>query len=222
VTHEGIEKLIDALNAGVMRDRIFLSSLTDRVDSAHVWLEEPRGGIANEGSQPFYCIKNVEGTYVGSVLDMYDDLHAVIKKEHRGRNHLYAALNDVVFPKLFQDGRETQRVTFENSKVAEYCVRRFGFRMTAPLSAEKDLSIFSAVPKIEFHGFVLTQDDVRAMELNINRAKLYIKMVKERVVTAYGNCDELRLDELVYDDIGNLGDRIHGFMERRRIRGTKN
>jgi hypothetical protein len=50
MTHEGIEKLIDALTSGELRGRIFLSKLSERVDFARVWLEEPRGNIANEGS----------------------------------------------------------------------------------------------------------------------------------------------------------------------------
>jgi hypothetical protein len=188
---------------------------------ARVWLEEPRGGIANEGSLPFYFIKNGEGFYVGAILDMHNDLHAAVKKEHRGSNHLYNALNEVIFPELFQNKRGTQRVTFENSKVAEYFVRRFGFKMTAPLAAEKDLSIYSAIPTIESRGLTPTEADVRAMELHIGRAKLYLKMVKERIEAAFGDCDELHLDELVYDKVGNLDDRIYAFMARRRSQGKK-
>jgi hypothetical protein len=215
MTHEGIEKLIDALNAGELRGRIFLSKLSERVDFARVWPKDPQGNIAGEGSDQFYFIKNAAGSYIGAVLDMGNDLHAVIKKEHRGQGDLSAAMNEVIFPKLFQDGRAIQAATFNEAKVAEYFVKRFGFKMTGAHAAEKDLSIYSNVPKIEQKGFPLSYEDVRAMELNIQRATLYLKMVKERLKTAYPDWDDALVDDLIHETF-HLDDYLHARMEERR------
>jgi hypothetical protein len=215
VTHQGIEELIDALNAGALRGRIFLSTLSERVDFARVWLNEPRGDIVNEGSDQYYFIKNAAGVYIAAVLDMQNDLHAVVKKEHRGRDDLYAAMNEVILPKLYQDGRATQKATFEEAKVAEYFVKRFGFRMTGPGTAEKDLSVYSGGPKIDLKGFALSYEDVRAMELNIRRATLYLKMARERLEMAYPDWDDGHVDRLIRETF-DLDDYLHARMEERR------
>jgi hypothetical protein len=211
MTHEGIEKLIDALNAGELRGRIFLSKLSERVDFARVWPKDPQGNIAGEGSDQYYFIKNA----AGAVYDMGNDLHVVIKPEYRGQGDLHAAMNEVILPKLFQDGRAAQPVTFNEAKVAEYFVRRFGFKMTGPDTAEKDLCVYANAPKISLKGFALSYEDVRAMELNIQRATLYLKMVKERLKTAYPDWHDPLVDELIHETF-NLDDYLHARMEERR------
>jgi hypothetical protein len=67
--HEAIEKLIDALNEGQMRDRVFQSTLSDKVDFALVWTDDPRGNLVNEGAYKFYFGKN---TTAGRLLAAKD------------------------------------------------------------------------------------------------------------------------------------------------------
>jgi hypothetical protein len=64
--------------------------------------------------------------------------------------------------------------------------------------------------------FQSTLSDEVDFALVWNRAKLYLKMVKQRLETALGSCDELCLNELIYDDVGNLDGRIHAFIMRRQ------
>ena len=77
--------MIDALNRGELRDRVFLARLSDVVHFAKVWTKEPKGGIVGEGSSEFFFITNSSPLYVAAVLDMGNDLHVFVKEEHRGR-----------------------------------------------------------------------------------------------------------------------------------------
>ena len=94
MTNESIERLIDALNAHEMRDRIFRASLSASVEYAKVWLNEPKGVAGNEGSYEFFFIKNETGVYVAAVLDMYNDLHVFVKEAYRRKGYLTRSLSE--------------------------------------------------------------------------------------------------------------------------------
>lgn len=220
MTHDSLEELIDLLNSKAsnrVRDRIFLSPLSGRVDFARVWFEEPRGGIANEGSYEIYFIKADAGSYVAAVLDMYSDLHAFTKVAHRAQGHVTRALTEVILPRFWHAGRKTQKVTFEDLEAGERLARKLGFAVVKPGNAEKDLSIYASVPALEPQQRPLSQADFQAMRTDIGRAKLYLKMVKERLELAYGDLGDSApfLDDLIYQEIGCLDDRILSFMEVR-------
>jgi hypothetical protein len=153
--HLDLEKLIDALNAGQVSNWVFWHALSATVDFARVWIVDPDSEIPST-PYPFYFIKENGGLYVGAVLDMFYDLHAFVKPGHRKRGHLYNAVNDTIFPYFFQQGRVVQTVSFENPEVADSFTRRLGLKPTASwfschavVHAEKDLSVYAAVPKIE-------------------------------------------------------------------------
>lgn len=126
MTDESIERLIDALNARQMCNRIFLTPLSETVDLAKVWLNEPQGGGLGEGSSKFFFIKNETGLYVAAVLNMTSDLHVFVKEEHRGKEHLSKAMKAMILPKLYQEGTTTQTITFKNSYLADRCLSNWG------------------------------------------------------------------------------------------------
>lgn len=225
MTNDSIEALIDLLNARVpptrARDRIFIRPMTDEVDFAHVWHEEPRGGIGLEGSYEFYFIKDGSQQYVAAVLDMHSDLHAFTKEAHRKGGHISRALNSVILPKFWQEGRKTQKVTYQDQEAAPRLLQRLGFTATGPGAAEKDLSVYANVPKIAVRRQPLDAAEYKAMKIDIDRAKLYLKMVKERLQLAYGDLDdEICLDELIYGHIGKLDDRILNVIQRHAFMST--
>lgn len=211
MTDENIERLIDALNAHEMRDRIFLAALSEHVDFAKVWI----GSVGNENSYDFFFIKSNDGTYVAAVLDMTRDLHVFVKETHRKQGHLCRAMKDVILPKLYQDGRKHQTVTFDNPGIGAYCERRWGFRVTGDKSAELDLSTFAAHPSIAAKGYNLSREDFSEIKVKINQARVCLTMVKEQLQVAYGDCDDVYLDQLI-SDIFPLDDDILALIESKQ------
>jgi len=186
VTDDCIEHLIDLLNKGEMRDRAFVVPLSEAVHLAKVWMEEPRGRTVGEGSYEFFFITNGSPLYVAAVLDMGNDLHVFVKEEHRGRGYLTKAMHEIVLPYLYQAGRTTQRVTFEERKVLDYCVRNWGFSQTAEFEAKKDLSNYSEAPKITRKYRGLSWEAAGEIRRRTDRARLYLQMVREQLEMAYG------------------------------------
>jgi hypothetical protein len=219
MTNEDIESLIDLMNDSngrlADRQRIFVCPLSNRVDHALVWSHDPRGGIGNEDSCSFYFVKDQTGSYVAAIQDGGSDLHAVTKAEHRGNGHISSALRDVILPDLHHRGRKRQPVTFANAEAGERLARRLGFVVTGSGKAEYDLSVFQHVP-LARKPRALTKDEYDAMVTRIQRAKLYLKMVKQQLEQAYGDLSEssLFIDELIYEGVANLDDRIRTFIER--------
>ena len=215
MTNESIERLIDALNAHEMRDRIFRASLSASVEYAKVWLNEPKGVAGNEGSYEFFFIKNETGVYVAAVLDMYNDLHVFVKEAYRRKGYLTRAMKEVILPKLYQNGRTRQAVTFEDPLMARYCAKNWGFSITIDSSAEKDLSVFAHLPAIKAKGQEITREDFAQIKVKINRAQLYLTMIKEQLEIAYGQCSETYLEDLIHD-LAYLDDKILSFIEEKQ------
>ena len=215
MTHDTIEELIDALNRGKRGNRIFLAHLSDNVDFAKVWLEDPVGGVASEGSYNFFFIKNEDALYIGAVLDMDNDLHVFVKESFRKRGYLTSAINEVILPKLYQSGREKQRVTFEDPNFADYCVRNWGFSLSGEREAEKDLSVFAHLPKIVANGNPITIENFEGIRANINRASLYLTMIQEQLEMSYGDSNGLYIEGLI-SNISSLDDDIEDFIESKK------
>ena len=214
MTHEDLERFIDAMNAKQLRDRIFSAPLTTTVDFAKVWTKEPLGKAFNEGSYDFYFIKDSLGNYVAAVFDMVEDLHVFVKESHRRQGHLTTSMKTTVFPKFCHDGRGTQKVTFEDSAVGEYCVRNWGFVRTSDSTAELDLSTYATFPPIALAGARFSHEDMADIREKLNRSKLYLKMVREKIELSYGVTDDLSLNALI-DEIFHLDDEIECFLESR-------
>lgn len=214
MTHEDLEKLIDARNGGHLRDRIFAAPLSATVDFAKVWTKEPLGKAFNEGSLDFYFVKDDHAVWVAAVLDMVNDLHVYVKPEHRRQGHLTKAMTGTVLPWLHQAGRTVQQVTFQDSDVGDYCVRNWGFTRTGDLTAELDLSKYASVQAMKIGGSRFTHEDIADIRIKLNRAKLYLRMVKEKVEVAYGGAEDLSL-ELLMCDISRVDDEILDFLDER-------
>lgn len=212
MTHESIKQLIDLLNKGELKDRVFVVPLSEAVHLAKVWMNEPKGGVVGEGSYEFFFITNGSQLYVAAVLDMGNDLHVFVKEEHRGKGYLTKAMHEVVLPYLCQAGRTTQRVTFEESKVLDYCVRNWGFSQTAEFEAEKDLSNYYGTPKITPKYQGLSWEAVSEIRRKTDRARLYLQMVREQVEMAYGERAELSI-EMIQQDIDYIPGEVEELID---------
>ena len=216
--HEHIESLIDLLNTGGDLQLIFLSALSDEVDFAKVWLQEPRGGIGNEGAYDFYFIKNESEIYVAAVLDMFNDLHVFVKEEHRGNGYLTSAMHQVIFPHLYQGGRETQHVTFIDDEVGRYVEKCWGFEIDGEQHATKSLKEYAGGEELKPRRREVTKREFEAIKNKIDRARLYIIMAAEQLESALGEGEDggmrevarmlLYLDDEVLDFIEEHQDRL--------------
>ncbi|MDD2799362.1 MAG: hypothetical protein PHV20_12290 [Bacteroidales bacterium] len=109
MTDRYLIRLIKKLNSSNSNELIHLRPLSKHVDFAKVWIEKPK--TTDNISYPdcaykFYFIKNKEGLYVATVLDMNTDLHWLVLKEYRGNGYLTNALRETILPHLFQDRNE--------------------------------------------------------------------------------------------------------------------
>lgn len=122
MTSEEIEKYINKLNNKEYEDTIFLRKISKNVDVAKVWSEELKENdniIGNFSSYRFFFIRNEQNSYVGAILDMGLDLHWYVLPENRKKGYLTNALKNVVLPYLFDEGRESQRITVKKTQMGE-------------------------------------------------------------------------------------------------------
>lgn len=213
MTHDDIESYIDSLNQNNFGSFIFRSKLSDNVDYAKVWPDEPRGDISNEGSYDFYFVKNDKGVYVAAVADMYSDLHVFVKEEHRKKGYLSKAINESILPHICSKGRKKQVVTFEDPLIGEYVVKNWGFTLINNTKAERDLECFKEGPALEIRGYKLSYSDFELIRTKIGRARLYITMVKEQLDASLGQLEDSEIDFFEHELL-NLDDYVLGLIER--------
>ena len=215
MTNEGIEKIIDSLNRKETNDLMFVSELSQAVDIAKVWTSLPEGNIGNESSYLFYFIKNDEGIYVGAVLDMGNDLHVFVKSAHRRKGYLSRAMNEIILPHFFQEGRDKQRITFDNPSIGEYVEKNWGFTITSEESAEKDLSCYKSHTKIFPKPRKTDHEEFKLIKRKIDRARLYLIMASEHVESIYGQGNDAELGDLAHDILW-LDDEVLNFIEEQQ------
>lgn len=209
MTNDNIEKYIDCLNRNEFGSTIFRTSLSTTVDFAKVWPVEP---VVNGESHKFYFVKNEEGVYIAAVLDMYSDLHVYVKTEYRKKGYLSSAINEVILPDIGRTGREKQVVTFEDPEIGEYCVRNWGFFLVNESSAEKSLSSYHGLSAFPCKGYRITRKDYVGINKKIQKARLYITMVKEQLEASLGEIEDSDVAYMEYE-LFNLDDRVLTLIE---------
>ncbi len=121
MTNEYLKSLIDKLNKNKTYGLIHLRPLSATVDFAKVWKKKPKptDDISYpDGPDNFYFIKNSEGLYVATVLDMDYDLHWFVQYKHRRKGHLTKAMEETILSHLFQD-RDEQRISIDKNKISK-------------------------------------------------------------------------------------------------------
>jgi hypothetical protein len=215
MTNSSLNKLIDKLNSGKMRYLFTFINLSDTVQFAKVWFQEPKGETAYESAHDFFFIKNQDGLYVAVVFDMKNDLHVYVKKPYRKHGHLSNAMNNLIFPWLYQNGRINQNITFRDSRVRKYFAKYWLFTVVnfESKSAEIDLSGFSSISEIIPKRVHLTFDDFKNVKIKINRARMYLEMIKEQLEAAYRNCGNTYIEDSI-EELLWLDDKVQDFIEK--------
>lgn len=123
MTDRYLRSLIDRLNKKGPGELIFLRPLSDRVTYAKVWIRKTK--IIDEidySNVPydFYFIKNEEGFYVATVLDMKTNLHWFVLPHFRKQGHLTRGLRETILYHIFQDeDRTEQRITIDEVAIGQ-------------------------------------------------------------------------------------------------------
>lgn len=200
MTEQQITEFINRINSNTHQNTIFLRPLSEKVDLAKVWESEPEiddSLSTNLPSYKFFFIKNELQKYVGAVLDMDNDLHAVVLKEERKKGHLSKAMIETILPFIFYDDRNYQRdvqritidegINYENSKRVAL---RLGFE-----PVDKEESVF----ELKEVNFDWSNENLN--ERNRSIADHRISELRRRMVFAYKNLKKIS-DELLmaFDD----------------------
>jgi hypothetical protein len=120
MTEKYLKSLIDKLNKNKRGRLIQIRPLSATVDFAKVWTEKPKStdNISADRPYNFYFIKNLDGLYVATVLDMWSDLHWFVDKKQRHQGHLTKAMKETILFHLFKD-KEQQRITIDKNQIGE-------------------------------------------------------------------------------------------------------
>jgi len=209
MTEKYLKSLLDKLNKHKTNGLIFLRPLSESVDFAKVWTEKPKPTeeISNSGPYDFYFIKNNDGVYVATVLDMYRDLHWFVFPSFRGQGHLSIALKNTILFHLFRD-RDEQRITIDihaigptNFKQSENVALRLGFKKTNSGNDSEYMIFkdqFQSLNDIEGNNTIISEERIEELKKQINYISRSLWLVQTECEMSFGESEYFEeLKELV-------------------------
>ena len=172
----------------------------------------------------YYFIKNEQGSYVGIVYDMVDDLHYLVKEHERHKGHMSTALRDVIFPDLYYSkGRRLQRASFQNETGRHHLLDVMGFELISEHNYDHDkdqagtaqlsLEPYSRVLAIK-HCSNLSSEDFLSIKGIIAHAFKRIDRIRQylRHINAPESCPEL---DHVHLHLSSLLNAVEGLLQSR-------
>lgn len=210
MTNNNIKALIDKLNRNKSNDSIHLRPISKNVEFAKVWVDMPKPTdeiTYPDGPLNFYFIKNENSTYIGSVLDMEQDLHWYILQEYRGNGYLTKAMKNVIIPHLLQK-RNEQKITidetligFENFKSSENVAINLGFVKVSDREYVLSKKNFENDKKVTGWNLGLSEERVNELQKKINYLARTLWVIQTEV--------EMKLGDDEYSEkLKNLVDEI--------------
>jgi len=211
MSENDLKILIDKLNQKIDDDFIFLRPISLNVDFAKVWMQKPHpnNDIDYDGPNRFYFIKNDQGIYVATILDMSsNNLHWFVLEGHRGHGYLTNALRNTILPHLFQN-RDVQKITIDelaigqnNFKASQKVALSLGF---VPKNKDSNYEYILSCDKYETEDYNLGQntkiseDRIDDLKKQINYISESLWLVETEIEMKYGESD-LTEDLLFYKD----------------------
>lgn len=193
MTDKYLRSLLDKLNRNKFSEGIFLKSLSLEVDYAKIWGKKihPDMSVGDISPYIFYFIKTTSGKYIGTVLDMLQDLHWYVMPSYRKRGYLTNALTQVILPHLFINKR-SQRITInsgdigeKNFKASESVALKVGFKgngMEYVLKPKKNLLNFNVQRK--YSG--ITDARLEALQKRINYLSCSMLQISTEIELSLG------------------------------------
>lgn len=179
-----IIKYIDRLNNGKTGESIFTREISKTVDVARVWPEQHKitdDIIEDFRSYKFFFIKNNLDEYVGAVHEMGDDLHWYIVPKNRKKGHLTNALKESILPYLFENGKESQKITIKKEKIGER--NYLNSKNVALKLGFKAINENETAFELKKSDFNWENEDFDEINSNINSERF--KELRKRVFYAY-------------------------------------
>src|SRR5688572_29263659 len=222
MTDESLKKIIALINSGKLTGHVFVVPLAANVSIGMAWpytldeLHEVRGYRVFSVSLP-------DAGCVGIVLDMYDDLHVLVLRQHRRRGAMTAALRDVVLPFLADEGRETQRLTHKPwNKAAAALVERLTTAHPLVSRAVGDTEV-EVTLRLTLSGSSLhrlrsppSTEALQRMERRLVHARNLIRAAREELAHFVDEDNRLPLDlECIGDDLFEAIDTLRLDLVRR-------
>ncbi len=197
MSDQEIKEYIDRLNTQQSNETIFSRRLNKSVEIAKVWEKEPEiDDDFNIKSYRFFFIQNDNRKYVAAVIDMIKDLHWFVLEAERKKGQLTKALREAILPYLFDEGRDSQRITIkkgigdENYKNSKKVATQLGFK-----SINEDETIF----ELSKNDFNWEFENLKEENYQIKPERK--KELRKRILFAYRSLMKIS-DELsmAYDD----------------------
>ncbi len=206
MTNKNLKLLIEKLNKNKTAGLIHLRPLSNIVDFAKVWTEQPKpmDKISYpDGPYKFYFIKNLEGLFVATVLDMGNDLHWFVDNNHRQQGHLTKAMKEIILFHLFQD-REEQRITINENEIVEKDFKASeNVAFSLGFVKNKNSEYILTSSKYQADNFIfeqntqLTEERLRELQKQINYLSRSLWVIHSEIEMNLGNDYAEELKELV-------------------------
>ncbi len=147
MTNEELEQLINDVNSGAAKGRVFSRPLKDNVRIGTAWLQDHAKGWCMQvaGFPVFLLFQNDK--CVGIVLDMGPhDFHVYTLKAYRKQHFMYRALKDVVLPHMIHVNRRPKQSCQFDNEASRKLLKKLGFLVdaksrTATIGADKVASV---------------------------------------------------------------------------------
>ncbi len=217
-TDKFLNSLLYKLNHNKTRGLIHLRPLSETVDYGKVWIDQPRptDDIDLFGYPfNFYFIKNNQGIYVATVLDMTRNLHWFVLPRFRQQDHLTKALKETILFHIFQD-REEQKITIDEN-ISRYKTFLASKKVAINVGFEKTYS--------NKNEYILTKDKYKTDKyfngLNTELSEERIEDIKKRINFIYRSLwlvqteIEMKLGNIDYaDELKELTDEVFKHIRR--------
>lgn len=204
------------MNQGKDSGLIHFRPLSGTVYLAKVWTEKPKPSdniVYGDGPHTLYFIKNLDGLFVGAVLDMTSDLHWFVEKKYRGQGYLTHAMREAILPHLFQN-RDEQIITIEKGRIGKKY-----------FSASEGVALALGFSKVEDGRYILKKRLFRENKIMNNKINLIseerLEELKKRLnylgrsLWVIHSEIEIKLGNPHYsDELGNLVNEIKDHVSR--------
>lgn len=180
--------IINRLNKNSKTDFYTKYSIGDNVEFAHIWSDKNHYIPYN-----FFLIKE-SNKYIGIVLDMYSDLHWVIKPEYRKRGYLTKSLQNYILPFLFEvEERDEIKISIDENAIgktmynnSKSVAQKVGFKSKDNKNFILRYDDFNKVSCLNIHYTGLDNNEINEIKKQLNLIAKKIYFLNSKIEMGFG------------------------------------